>query len=62
VGRVLIPAVCAPQEIINYLAPQIAGVYLLGLLWPRCTEAGAFWGLTAGFALGVVSSTGFWSW
>ena len=26
------------QEITNYLAPPVAMVFLLGVLWPRCNE------------------------
>ncbi|XP_055328546.1 sodium/myo-inositol cotransporter-like isoform X2 [Paramacrobiotus metropolitanus] len=41
------------QSIAAYLAPPIAAVYLLAILWHRCNEKGAFWGLMLGLALGV---------
>ncbi|KAK2153547.1 hypothetical protein LSH36_293g02003 [Paralvinella palmiformis] len=41
------------QEVTNYLAPPVASVYLIAILWPRCNEKGCFWGLMAGFVTGV---------
>ncbi|XP_061917606.1 sodium/myo-inositol cotransporter-like isoform X1 [Entelurus aequoreus] len=42
------------QEIANYLTPPIAAVFLLGVLWHRCNEKGAFWGGVVGFVLGLL--------
>ncbi|XP_022083329.1 sodium/glucose cotransporter 4-like isoform X4 [Acanthaster planci] len=42
------------QEISSFLAPPIAAVYLVALLWPRGNEKGAFWGLVVGFIVGVI--------
>ena len=42
------------QEVSGYLAPQVAAIYLLAILWSRTTEKGAFWGLMAGFTLGII--------
>ena len=42
------------QAISNFLSPQVTAVFLLGVLWERTTEPGAFWGLMIGFALGIV--------
>ncbi|ELT92976.1 hypothetical protein CAPTEDRAFT_98928 [Capitella teleta] len=42
------------QEVTNYLVPPVACVFLLAVLWPRCNEKGAFWGLMAGFLVGAV--------
>ncbi|GAA6227637.1 sodium/myo-inositol cotransporter-like [Lates japonicus] len=42
------------QEVSDYLTPPIAAVFLLGVLWHRCNETGAFWGGMAGFALGAL--------
>jgi Na+/proline symporter len=41
------------QEASNYLAPQVAALYLLSILWGRANETGAFYGLSLGFALGL---------
>ena len=41
------------QTVQGYLAPPITAVFLLGLLWKRMNAAGAVWGLSAGFALGI---------
>jgi sodium/myo-inositol cotransporter 3 len=41
------------QEVSLYLSPPIACIYLLAVLWPRCNEKGAFWGLMVGFVTGV---------
>ncbi|XP_027234527.2 sodium/mannose cotransporter SLC5A10 [Penaeus vannamei] len=37
----------------SFLAPPICAVYLSALFWNRTTEAGAFWGLMFGLAVGV---------
>uniref|UniRef100_A0A674BH68 Sodium/myo-inositol cotransporter n=1 Tax=Salmo trutta TaxID=8032 RepID=A0A674BH68_SALTR len=41
------------QEVSDYLTPPIAALFLLGVLWRRCNEIGAFWGGIVGFALGA---------
>ncbi|XP_067117029.1 sodium/myo-inositol cotransporter-like [Osmerus mordax] len=41
------------QEVSDYLTPPIAAIFLLGILWRRCNERGAFWGGMVGFVLGV---------
>lgn len=42
------------QEISDYLTPPIAALFLLGVLWHRCNETGAFWGGMVGFILGAL--------
>jgi len=42
------------QAISAYLAPPIAAVYLMAVLWKRGNEKGAFWGLMIGLVVGVV--------
>ncbi|XP_068165888.1 sodium/myo-inositol cotransporter-like isoform X2 [Antennarius striatus] len=42
------------QEVSGYLTPPIAALFLLGTLWKRCNEAGAFWGAMCGFVLGAL--------
>ncbi|KAM7365257.1 hypothetical protein PAMP_016201 [Pampus punctatissimus] len=42
------------QEVSDYLTPPIAALFLLGILWHRCNETGAFWGGMVGFVLGAV--------
>lgn len=42
------------QEVSDYLTPPIAALFLLGVLWHRCNETGAFWGGMVGFALGAL--------
>ncbi|KAJ8352482.1 hypothetical protein SKAU_G00239580 [Synaphobranchus kaupii] len=41
------------QEVANYLTPPVASLFLLGVFWKRCNEAGAFWGGMTGFTLGT---------
>lgn len=41
------------QEVSDYLTPPVASLFLLGVLWHRCNETGAFWGAIVGCALGV---------
>jgi SSS family solute:Na+ symporter len=41
------------QSVQGYLAPPITAVFLLGLFWRRINAAGALWGLSVGFALGM---------
>ncbi|XP_035248819.1 sodium/myo-inositol cotransporter-like [Anguilla anguilla] len=40
------------QEVAGYLTPPVAALFLLGVFWKRCNEAGAFWGGVTGFVLG----------
>merc|ERR1712227_69128 len=42
------------QAISNFLSPQVAAVFLLGIFWQRTNEQGAFWGLMFGFILGII--------
>jgi len=42
------------QAISNFLSPQVAAVFLLGVFWKRTNEQGAFWGLIFGFILGII--------
>ncbi|XP_071765695.1 sodium/myo-inositol cotransporter-like [Centroberyx gerrardi] len=42
------------QEVSDYLTPPIAALFLLGVLWRRCNETGAFWGGMVGFILGAL--------
>ncbi|XP_077061060.1 solute carrier family 5 member 3a [Siphateles boraxobius] len=41
------------QEVSDYLTPPVAALFLLGILWKRCNETGAFWGGIVGFLLGA---------
>lgn len=41
------------QEVSDYLTPPVAAIFLLGVLWHRCNETGAFWGGMVGFVLGT---------
>ncbi|XP_061574984.1 sodium/glucose cotransporter 2 [Cololabis saira] len=41
------------QSISSYLGPPIAAVFLLALFVKRVNEAGAFWGLMGGLAIGL---------
>ncbi|KAM9344104.1 sodium/myo-inositol cotransporter isoform 1-T2 [Pholidichthys leucotaenia] len=41
------------QEVAGYLTPPIAALFLLGVVWKRCNEKGAFWGGMTGFTLGT---------
>ncbi|MBN2703341.1 MAG: sodium:solute symporter [Pontiellaceae bacterium] len=45
------------QSAQSYLAPPITAVFLLGLFWPRMNRAGAVWGLSIGFILGLSKLT-----
>ncbi len=45
------------QSVQGYLAPPITAVFLLGLAWPRINAEGAVWGLSVGFALGLIKLT-----
>ena len=42
------------QKIGAYLAPPIACVYSLAILWPRMNEKGAFWALMSGLLVGGI--------
>ncbi|XP_067119196.1 sodium/glucose cotransporter 1-like [Centruroides vittatus] len=42
------------QSISSYLSPPVCAIYLLAILWPRINEKGAFWGLVAGFVIGMI--------
>ena len=45
------------QNVQGYLAPPITAVFLLGLFWKRINGAGAVWGLSGGFVLGMIKLT-----
>lgn len=42
------------QAVSSYLAPPIAAVYCLSVLWTRMNECGAFWALTFGLIVGSI--------
>jgi Na+/proline symporter len=42
------------QQVIGFLAPPIACIYLLSVLWKRTNERGAFYGLMIGFVFGLL--------
>lgn len=42
------------QKVGAYLAPPIAAVYLMAVLWKRMNEKGAFWALMLGLVVGVI--------
>ncbi|XP_038051759.1 sodium/myo-inositol cotransporter-like [Patiria miniata] len=42
------------QEVSGFLAPPIAAVYVVALLWSRGNEKGAFSGLVVGFIIGMI--------
>ncbi|PSN41822.1 Sodium/myo-inositol cotransporter [Blattella germanica] len=41
------------QSVAAYLAPPIAAIYCLALIWSRMNEQGAFWGLMVGLFAGI---------
>ncbi|KAG7169194.1 Sodium/glucose cotransporter 1-like 2 [Homarus americanus] len=41
------------QAIAAYLAPPIAAIYCLAIIWKRINESGAFWSLITGFVIGL---------
>jgi SSS family solute:Na+ symporter len=41
------------QNVLSYIAPPVAAVFLLGVLWPRANANGSFAALMAGLVLGV---------
>ena len=45
------------QQVIGFLAPPIACIYLLSVLWKRANEQGAFAGLMIGFVFGLIRMT-----
>lgn len=45
------------QSAQSYLAPPITAVFMLGLFWKRMNRAGAVWGLSIGFILGLSKLT-----
>ncbi|NXO80189.1 SC5A9 protein, partial [Sitta europaea] len=42
------------QSIGSYLVPPITALFILAIFWKRINEPGAFWGLMAGLAVGLV--------
>ncbi len=42
------------QTISSYFAPPITAVFVIALVWHRMTEPGAFWGIIAGFIVGLI--------
>uniref|UniRef100_A0A8C3QZ70 Solute carrier family 5 member 9 n=1 Tax=Cyanoderma ruficeps TaxID=181631 RepID=A0A8C3QZ70_9PASS len=42
------------QSIGSYLSPPVTALFILAIFWNRVNEPGAFWGLMAGLAVGVV--------
>ncbi|XP_076336379.1 sodium/mannose cotransporter SLC5A10-like isoform X3 [Tachypleus tridentatus] len=42
------------QSVTAYLAPPVCSVYVLGVLWSRINEQGAFWGLMVGLVVGLI--------
>ncbi|CAH8523474.1 unnamed protein product [Schistosoma bovis] len=42
------------QAIAAYFSPPIASVFLCAILWKRCSEKGAFFGLIYGFIIGFI--------
>ncbi|NWU45708.1 SC5A9 protein, partial [Hylia prasina] len=42
------------QSVSSYLSPPVTALFILAIFWRRVNEPGAFWGLTAGLAVGVV--------
>ncbi|XP_037624942.1 sodium/glucose cotransporter 4 [Sebastes umbrosus] len=42
------------QSVTSFLAPPITAVFLMAIFWPRANEQGAFWGLMAGLAVGLI--------
>lgn len=42
------------QNVQGYMAPPICAVFILGLFWKRINSAGAVWGLSCGFIIGMI--------
>ncbi len=60
IGVLWIPIVRGGSELFHYiqtvqslLAPPLAAVYVLAILYPRANEAGAFWGMMIGIPLTI---------
>jgi SSS family solute:Na+ symporter len=41
------------QDVQSVLAPGIAAAFLMGVAWKRASAKGGFWGLMAGFVIGI---------
>ncbi|MCL4127735.1 UNVERIFIED_CONTAM: hypothetical protein GTU68_006136 [Idotea baltica] len=41
------------QSIVSFLAPPVCAVFMMGVLWKRTNEPGAFWGLMIGLIIGM---------
>ncbi|XP_022542121.1 sodium/glucose cotransporter 5 [Astyanax mexicanus] len=41
------------QSVTSYLAPPVTAIFVMAVFWRRTNEAGAFWGLMVGLAVGV---------
>ncbi|WP_297091859.1 sodium:solute symporter [uncultured Draconibacterium sp.] len=41
------------QDVQSVLAPGIAAAFLMGITWKRASAKGGFWGLMAGFIIGI---------
>uniref|UniRef100_A0AAY5E897 Sodium/mannose cotransporter SLC5A10 n=1 Tax=Electrophorus electricus TaxID=8005 RepID=A0AAY5E897_ELEEL len=41
------------QSVTSYLAPPVTAIFVMAVFWKRTNEAGAFWGLMVGLAVGV---------
>jgi SSS family solute:Na+ symporter len=46
------------QALFSFFISPLLGVVLIGMLWPRATKAGGFWGLL----LGTLTSISLWAW
>ncbi len=46
------------QALFSFFVTPLFGTVILGMLWKRATNAGAFWGLLSG----TLSSIGMWAW
>jgi SSS family solute:Na+ symporter len=46
------------QALFSFFISPLLGVVLVGMLWPRATKSGGFWGLL----LGTLTSVGLWAW
>lgn len=46
------------QALFSFFIAPLYGTVILGMLWPRATKAGGFWGLLAG----TLSSIAMWTW
>ncbi|NXQ28118.1 SC5A9 protein, partial [Alaudala cheleensis] len=42
------------QAVGSYLSPPVTALFILAIFWNRVNEPGAFWGLMAGLAVGLV--------